>query len=96
MASWSVLLALTGSRWSAVEGALTFAPREEATRDGTFRSFFTCGSGWGVVEASEDGARVEVREGELTARRIEVTLPGGRRFGRDGDVTVGAGEGLRL
>ncbi|HET7768413.1 MAG TPA: GH116 family glycosyl-hydrolase [Chloroflexota bacterium] len=96
MASWSVLLALTGSRWSAVEGALTFAPREEATREGTFRSFFACGSGWGVVEASVAGARVEVREWELTARRIEVTVPGGRRVGRDGDVTVGAGEGLRL
>ena len=96
MASWSVLLALTGCRWSAVEGVLSFAPRMEATRGGTFRSFFTCGNGWGVVEASESGARVEVREGELAARRVEVTLPSGRRFVVERALKLGAGERLSL
>ena len=96
MASWSVLLALTGCRWSAVEGALSFAPKEEAMTDGVFRSFFACGSGWGVVEASEDGARIELREGQLTARRVKVTLPGGRTFSREVGATLGAGERLEL
>ena len=83
MSSWSVLLALTGCRWSALDGTLAFAPRAEAMRDGTFRGFFTTGTAWGTVAATATGARIEIVEGRVPVRRIEVALPGGQRFSRE-------------
>jgi len=86
MASYGLLLALTGCRWSAVESVLSFAPRAEAMNGGSFRSFFTCGSAWGTVTVGEDaaaGARLRVIEGSVALRRAEVVLPDRRQFSRE-------------
>ena len=66
LASWSVLMALSGFRYSAVDERLAFAPAINA-RD--FRCFFAAGSAWGLysqkVENSSQALRLEVLHGEL-------------------------------
>jgi non-lysosomal glucosylceramidase len=74
LASWSVVLALSGFSFSAPEGRLGFAPRVNG-RD--FRCFFSTGSGWGVFQQRSTGtrdleARLEVRHGEVRLRRLEL------------------------
>jgi uncharacterized protein (DUF608 family) len=71
LASWSLVLALSGYSWSAPEGRLGFAPRVNA-RD--FRCFFSTGSGWGSfaqrVDARRHEVRLEVRHGSMTLRTL--------------------------
>jgi hypothetical protein len=83
MASWSLLPALTGFRYSAPEKWIAFGPliRKEA-----FRSFFTAGSGWGLFSqksAAADGrlaALLELRHGrlELAEFRLRPLAPQAR------------------
>jgi hypothetical protein len=77
-----LLLAADGAKYRR-EGVEAVAPRDEAMRDGTFRSFFTSGTAWGTMTANADGARVEIAKGRVPVRRIEVALPGGPRFSRE-------------
>lgn len=67
MASWSVLLALSGFVYSAPEARLEFAPRIHAS---DFRCFFSTGSAWGTFAQVENDrvgyvAEVTVLRGEL-------------------------------
>jgi uncharacterized protein (DUF608 family) len=90
LASWSVLLALSGYAYSAPEGRLRFRPRTEraAARTergtdggGVFRCFFSTGTAWGLYTRSTRGGTVshtlDVRRGTLRLRTLEVTAPGG-------------------
>lgn len=78
MASWSLLLALSGYRYSAPAGQIGFAPAISADR---FRCFFSAGSGWGSFAQESDGAgfgaRLELRGGELRLRRLALRTSGG-------------------
>src|SRR5262249_9209765 len=71
MASWSLLLALSGFRYSAPAGQVAFAPAVSAER---FRCFFSAGRGWGSVapRAGHDmlTATLELRGGGLRLQRI--------------------------
>lgn len=59
LASYGVLLGLTGFRCDAVEGYLTF-------KDEPFRALFSIPGAWGVAERTADGTlEVEVRGGQL-------------------------------
>jgi hypothetical protein len=76
MASWSLLLALSGYHYSAPAGQIAFAPVVSAER---FRSFFSAGSGWGsFAQRSEQGqftATLELRGGSLRLQRIGLRPP---------------------
>lgn len=71
MASYSVMLALSGFRCSAVEQRLTFQPRIHPE---DFRCFFAAGSGWGLYSQRSKpealAANLECRHGELTVRSL--------------------------
>jgi hypothetical protein len=73
MASWSLLLALSGFRYSAPASRISFAPVISADK---FRSFFSTGSGWGsFAQSHSDGsfaASLELRAGSLRLRQIEL------------------------
>jgi hypothetical protein len=77
MASWSLLLALSGFHFSAPAGRIAFAPVVNAER---FRCFFSAGSGWGSfaqrLENSALVATLELRAGGLGLQRIELRPPG--------------------
>ena len=78
LASWSLLLALSGYEYSAPAGRLGFAP---AVWPEDFASLYTTGSAWGVYRQRRDGAtqrhEVEVIEGHLALRELAVALPAG-------------------
>jgi non-lysosomal glucosylceramidase len=54
MASWAVLLALSGYRWDAVRRCLEFSP---AIHEHSFRCFYTAGDGWGEFYQKRNGKR---------------------------------------
>jgi non-lysosomal glucosylceramidase len=66
MASWALVIALSGFHYSAVEGKLTLIPR---LGDSNFRSFWTVPSGWGSFAQSRTrgsfDTEVAVEEGSL-------------------------------
>ncbi|WP_058186387.1 GH116 family glycosyl-hydrolase [Terracidiphilus gabretensis] len=73
MASYAVLLALSGFRYSAIEQSLTFTPR---INQESFRCFFAAGSGWGTYTQSVKGSvqeiHLEVLHGEIPLRQIQL------------------------
>jgi uncharacterized protein (DUF608 family) len=71
LASWGVLVALTGADYHAPTGSLSFAPRLEACA----RVPFTTGTGWGVLSLSSAGAEIELLGGELALDRLRVSHP---------------------
>ncbi|HEY3282405.1 MAG TPA: GH116 family glycosyl-hydrolase [Armatimonadota bacterium] len=66
MASWSLLLALSGYQYSAPEGRLGFAPKLE----GDFRCFFTGAEGWGLYTREANRHQVALRYGTLALRSL--------------------------
>ena len=69
LASWALLLALSGYEYSAPARRLRFAPRVAAP---DFRSLFTAGTAWGTVRISAGEAVLQVEAGELTLQRLEI------------------------
>jgi len=76
MASWSLLLALSGFYYGAPANQIAFAPAVNAEG---FRCFFSAGSGWGsFAQQSGDGrfaASLELRAGSLRLERIALRSP---------------------
>lgn len=90
MASWSVLIALSGYRWHAPTNSLSFSPAQP----GPFRCFFSTGSGWGRVSIDDGAIELALDHGtldldELSVRGREVALP-------NGALRLSAGEVVRL
>jgi non-lysosomal glucosylceramidase len=103
MASYSVLLALSGFRYSAIERSATFQPRFSAD---DFQCFFAAGSGWGIYRQNRKGelltAKLECRHGKLILRQLilgneeksssgvkaSLTGPSGRSIGCAAKVQV--------
>jgi non-lysosomal glucosylceramidase len=89
MASYSVLLALSGFRYSAPDRTVTFHPRLNAEN---FQCFFAAGSAWGLYSQKRQGgtltAKIESRQGELklqqvvlgseAAAKVAITAPDGQ------------------
>lgn len=77
MASYSLLLALSGFRYEASDGSLTIRPASSLER--RFAAFFSVGSGWGLVQSDRSAAGVTagvvVRSGSLRVRRLVVRGP---------------------
>lgn len=73
MASWSVLLALSGYRYSAVTRCIRFAPKIEK---GDFRCFFTTGGAWGTFAQKAEGrglsVEIAVLRGEMEIETMEL------------------------
>jgi non-lysosomal glucosylceramidase len=71
MSSWSLLLALSGYRYSAPTRSLSFAPR---LRPDDFRCFFTAGEAWGSYAQRLDGRKqahtLDVCWGHLSLERL--------------------------
>jgi len=81
MASWAVLLALSGFQYSAVSRCLQLAPR---WRPEAFRCVWIVPSGWGVadqgVQKNEQIVRWEALVGELPVQSMRYVLPNGARL----------------
>jgi len=97
MASYALLNAYSGLRFDLAQGYLGFDP----VVPGRFRCFWSLGTGWGMLAAGPGRAGVEVRQGRLTLRTLELPFLRGRPVrrvalgGREVDL-VQEGNSLRL
>jgi uncharacterized protein (DUF608 family) len=72
MASWGLVIAMSGFRCDAARGTVAFRPAVS----GEFRSFFSTGRCWGIYERTRDPAtgklveRVEVLHGDPQSARL--------------------------
>jgi len=92
MASYSVLLAFSGFRYSAVDRSATFHPR---INPDNFNCFFAAGSAWGRYMQNRRGdtlrATLESRHGNITLRRM--VLGSDSEYGSTVTATVTAPNG---
>jgi len=91
MASWSLILALSGYRYSAPQQMIGFSPR---IRPEKFASFFSAGTGWGLFKQTAtkrtQTAELSLRYGHLTLREIQLAWAGKDRPRKSLQVTVKA------
>jgi hypothetical protein len=73
MASYSLLGALAGFRYSAVERTLWFGPRLSIR---PFVSFFSAASGFGAIALDDHAISVRMIEGELPIEKLALTVGG--------------------
>ena len=67
MASYALLAALSGFRYSAVTRALYFAPKLKAS---PFQCFFSTASGYGMIALDGRRLSIKVIEGELSVEKL--------------------------
>lgn len=88
MASWGVLLGLSGFAYHGPKGHLGFAPRLTPER---FRCAFTASEGWGTLGQERTGTiqtdAVAVRWGRVRLRSVALELPPRARL-REATVTL--------
>ncbi|MCP4711870.1 MAG: hypothetical protein GY869_24890 [Planctomycetes bacterium] len=76
LASWGVLIGLSGFEYNGPAGQLTYAPR--ITPD-NFKSIFTAARGWGSLfqkqQQNSQLNRIELKWGSLQLNRLTVILP---------------------
>jgi uncharacterized protein (DUF608 family) len=87
MASYALLGALSGFRYSAVEKCLWFGPR---LRVRPFQSFFSTARGFGLIKLDSQTLRIQMIEGELPLQRV-ILLDGGQVKEMDWSFTVRPG-----
>ncbi len=73
MASWSVLLALSGFEYDGVEQTMGFSPR---LNQDDFRTFWSGGSAWGGYEQTNTSATLSVAHGALILRSFTPGVEG--------------------
>jgi hypothetical protein len=88
MASYGLLIACSGFRYSAPDRKLYIAPQFE--QDG-FQCFFSTAAGWGVIALWPDRVEINLQEGELAIDTLQVTHKG-HTFLCHPNRTVHAGE----
>jgi hypothetical protein len=69
MASYALLQAFSGFRYSAASKTLWFAPKVP----GNFRTFFSTASAWGSIELNPGRLTISVFEGNLEIRHLHLT-----------------------
>lgn len=92
MASYALLIAMSGFSYSAVSHTLTLAP---VVKNDPFCCFFSTASGWGNVTLTGDRLEVEVAAGLLQVDTVQVTWQGKQITVQPG-VMVRAGEKVSI
>jgi hypothetical protein len=95
MASYSVVLALSGFCYSAVEHSVTFQPRLSSD---DFQCFFAAGSGWGLYRQNRKGglltSKLECRHGKLVLRQLILGNEAKYRSGAKASLTGPSGRSV--
>lgn len=86
LASWSLLLAFTGTQWDAPSKTLSFDPRVPLP----MKALFTTGDGWGSVTIEENRLIVRLLGGRLDVKdvRFRGSRAGGPLVLEEGDEAV--------
>ncbi|HEU5485641.1 MAG TPA: GH116 family glycosyl-hydrolase [Microlunatus sp.] len=96
LASWGVLIALTGAQWDAGTRVLRLAPRSAAVQGGAFQGLFTTAHGWGSCRVDRDGASLRLLGGTLELAEATITHPELGRHVLAEPVTLTAGQSVEL
>ena len=72
LASWSVLLALSGAEYDGVNKEFVFAPKIHSPE---FRSFWSANSAWGEIIINDKKVTIEVAHGSLSLNKLSVQNP---------------------
>lgn len=70
MASYALLLALSGFEFNLVTGDIGFNPKW--TENGKFRCFWSLGTGWGSFEIKPDRVMIRVQYGKLEVKTVKL------------------------
>ena len=73
MASYGLLVSLSGFFYSAVTKTLTLAPKLQLR---PFKSFFSTATGYGTITLTPSRIKVALVEGELQINRVHMTIDG--------------------
>jgi hypothetical protein len=76
MASYALIGALSGFRYSAVDRTLWFGPRLSVR---PFASFFSAASGFGIITLDDRSISIRMVEGELAIDNLHLALPSGSK-----------------
>jgi uncharacterized protein (DUF608 family) len=71
MASWSILLALSGFEYDGVEQFIKFDPKINPEN---FSAFWSCGNGWGTYKQNVNEASIDLTFGYLILQRLDIPL----------------------
>ena len=71
MASWSILLALSGFEYDGVQHMIRFEPK---LNEDNFSTFWSCGTAWGNYWQSTGSAGIEVLYGSLKLNSIQIPI----------------------
>jgi hypothetical protein len=74
MASWSLLIALTGCRYDGVARTLSFSPAQPGPQS----FFFSTGTGWGTARVDDGSLTLRLDHGTLDVAMISL---GGAELG---------------
>ena len=96
LASWGVLIALTGAQWDAGAGSLHIEPRAEALDSGTLRCFFSAADGWGVCQVDDRQAALRLLGGSIALTEATVVHPDLGRFRLATHTVITAGQTVEL
>jgi uncharacterized protein (DUF608 family) len=77
MASWSLLLALSGIEYDGVAHTLSFAPK---INQDDFQTFWSTGDAWGILTIDDDTAILSIEYGELKLASFAVKKVASRSF----------------
>jgi uncharacterized protein (DUF608 family) len=74
MASWAVLLSLSGYYYDGIDHEMTFTPR--VAKD-DFSTFWSCGSGWGTFKEKSSTLKLDLLYGTLNLKtlKLDASLP---------------------
>jgi uncharacterized protein (DUF608 family) len=89
MASYALLLAFSGFRYSAVEEKLWLKPQITVN---PYKTFFSTASGWGVLTLQHDRLSIDMKGGELVLKQFCVHFPDERKVEFSREVIARVGE----
>jgi len=72
MASYAILLALSGFEFNLVKGQIGFNP--PCLENGEFRCFWSLGTGWGTFEMKPDRVVIRVQHGKLELKTLRLAF----------------------
>ena len=84
MASYALLGALSGFRYSAVQKTIWFGPK---LQNRPFRSFFSTAFAFGTIELDAESVRIHVIEGELPVEKLVLAGESGEEI-LDWNITI--------
>jgi len=78
MASYALLLALSGFKFNLVMNQIEFNPPR--ITDGKFKCFWSLGTGWGTFEIEQNSVTIHVQYGMLKVKALSLPFLGGRKI----------------